>query len=167
MGTAEQERAVNRYDYQDTVFESIPHIELGHRVRNDRLAGAIEQAADRAEARPVGWPGDNRSGRLVALGRELRDEIEQDDAGGELETAHTHAVVWRAPADRYSEDETTVHLLAEHEAETIGSASLTDLLERVAAYYTGPRRAALRPDDPLGELVDRLATAPGNRNGAA
>ena len=147
----------NRTLYQDTPFETIPHVELGKAVRNAVLSRQIQETADRPESTGIGWIGDERSGQLVELYEDALEEIRQADEDGELEDQHTHAVVWTARETVWSEEEVAVHLLWAGDAERIRQSSTVALIERVRAYYEQDgRRERLADDDPLRELLKSI-----------
>lgn len=147
----------NRTLYQDTPFETIPHIELGKVVHNAVLSRQIQETGDRPETTSIGWIGDERTGKLIELNEETLEEIRPSDEDGEIEGQHTHAVVWNARETIWSEEEVAVHLLLESEAGRIGDTNTVALMERVRAYYQQDgRRDRLAADDPLRELLKSI-----------
>lgn len=147
----------NRLLYQDTAFETIPHIELGKVVDNATLQRGIEQLSENPGSLEIGWLEDERTGTIISLDAEALDELRQVDDRNELDDDFSHAVVWTAREDIHSEEETTVHLLQQHEADRILASNLKTLLTRIHAYYQAERRRErLAADDPLRTLLSVL-----------
>ena len=149
--------ADNRLRYQDTPFETIPYIELGKAVENAELCREIQQISDRPGSVDVAWLEDERRGRIIEIDDETLDELKQVDDRGELDQDYSHAVVWSARENRWSEEEIAVHLLREHETDRILASNLKTLLERLHAYYDAEgRRDRLAEDDPLRTILNGL-----------
>ena len=156
ISTNPKDAAENRQRYQDTPFETIPHIDLGRAVKHlsTELQEVLRECGN--DGIRIGWMHENRFGMLghVSAGA-AEDSIENNEA--EMLFEAQPVIVWTAGYDANSEPIETVHLLTNAEANTIEQNATSVLLEELLDYYRDPGHASkVTANSPLDRLLRKL-----------
>ena len=156
ISTNPKDAAENRRRYEDTPFETIPHIDLGRAVEHlsTELQEVLRECGN--DGIRIGWMQENRFGML---GRVSAGAAEDSTTNKEAEILFEAqpVIVWTAGYDGNGEPIETVHLLTDAEANTIEQNATSVLLEELLGYYRDPDHAGeVTANSPLERLLRKL-----------